>query len=318
MFGVRSHRQLTDFGDVFQPSEAQEPILPKDVRSALHEWLIELFSQEELHAVGIKPRKKAMFFGPPGVGKTTLAHHLSARLGLTMLAVRPENIIDCFLGSTGQNIGALFDIAKQQNPPIVLFIDEFDAVAPKRTGEQSRGGATQERDAYVNTLLQRVEQHDGFIIAATNFGDRIDQAIWRRFDIHITLELPGQFERQEIIKRYLAPYGLPQDALEALAEALETAAPSLIRQFCEGLKRQTVLGPRVGWNMQREAVIERLLTAVQPHPELGKPRLWSHKHQDKSVRALPWPLPLAADLPKEKKAKKATRADNVVQLGARP
>lgn len=55
----------------------------------------------------------------------------------------------------------------------------------------------------VDTLLQRIEAHDGYIIAATNYADHLDPAIWRRFDVHIEVALPGQQERERILERYL-------------------------------------------------------------------------------------------------------------------
>lgn len=286
--------KLKDFGDLFLPEEAVEPILAGPVRGALLQWLTEIWAEDELAQVGVKARRKAMFDGPPGGGKTTLAHHLAARLGLPMLAVRPDKIIDCYLGSTGRNLGALFEAAGHKESPIVLFIDEFDALAPKRT--EVRQGADQARNEMVNTLLQRLEQHDGFLIAATNHPANIDTAIWRRFDIHITLDLPGQDERERILARYLDPFGLPPRALGELAVAMETASPALMRQFCENLKRQIVIGPKLKLDMSPRAVVGRLTASCQPHPDLGAPRLWSLGADDKAVALMPWPLQLAKDV----------------------
>jgi SpoVK/Ycf46/Vps4 family AAA+-type ATPase len=327
LFGRERIPKLQDFGDLFQPSEAAEPILARPVRSALLEWLTEIWAEEELRAVGIGPRKRAIFDGAPGVGKTTLAHHLSARLGLPMLAVRPERVISKWVGETGQNIGALFDLAaagliegdgydddaepKSTATPIVLFLDEFDAISrQRRKGEQASDDS---RNEEVNTLLQRLEQHQGFLIAATNFGSHIDQAIWRRFDMHITLDLPGQPERERILARYLEPYGLPRDPLRHLGEAFETASPALMRAFCESLKRQIIIGPKLNSDMRKGSVIERIVASVHPHPDLGKPRLWSHAAKDAAVHAMPWPLPLAKDMPAELRIASAI-PDNVVSL----
>lgn len=302
------------FGVVLEPSEAAEPILSKGVRGALTEWLTEIWSAEDLVAAGLKPRHRALFIGKPGTGKTTLAHHLAARLGLAMLVVQPEMLLSKWVNQSGAQIGQLFKMAAKADPPLLLFFDEFDAIAGSRTAAEQ--ASDREHNKNVNVLLQRIEQHQGFLIAATNFGDRLDQAIWRRFDVHIDIDLPGRFERERILARYLEPWALPKAALRLLAEALETASPALMRQFAEALKRNIVIGPKVGWNMQREAVIERVLAGIQPHPELGKPRLWSLATKDQSVRDLPWPLPLKADLVEET-APAEEAGDNVVPIPKR-
>jgi hypothetical protein len=303
---------LSDFGDVLTPDQAMEPILARPVRGALLEWLTELWAADELQEVGLMPRRRALFFGAPGTGKTTLAHHLAARLGLPMLLVRPETIVDMYLGSTGRNIGSLFAAAKDEGP-CILFIDEFDALAPQR--QQSARDAQQERNAAVNTLLQRLEQHDGIVIAATNFAQDIDKAIWRRFDIQIELALPGPEERRRILARYLLPYGLPSDALTELADAMSTASPSLMRQFCEALKRNLVLGERLGWDMRRAETVNRITSGLQPHKDLGKPRLWAHGAADRAVSMMPWPMPLAGDVVEgEGPAATPGQKQNVVSL----
>jgi len=309
-------RGIDGYGDLLTPSEAAEPILARPVRNALLEWLTEIFAEKELEEANLKPRRRALFSGKPGTGKTTLAHHLAARLGLNMLVVKPERIIGSFLGSTGRNIGKLFDLAAKCNPPVILFMDEFDAIAIKR--KEANSGAEEERNSWVNTLLQRVEQHDGFIIAATNFAGHIDPAVWRRFDVHIEVDLPGQFERERILERYLAPWGLPRQSLKLLAESCETASPALMRQLAEAMKRQLVIGPKVRWDMRREPTIERMLAAIQPHPDVGKPRLWAHGARDAAIAAMPWPLPKADEIKDDPAPTDApTGSEKVVQLPRR-
>lgn len=295
--------RLEAFGELLLPDEAAEPILAAATRGVLLEWLEEIWAEDELAAVGVTPRRRMLLDGPPGVGKTTLAHHLAARLGIPMLEVRPEKIQSKWVHQTGEQLGELFDLAQAgvsladsaKPVPLLLFLDEFDSYAGQRKAADTTAGEL--RNQEVNVLLQRIDAFPGYLIGATNFGEHVDQAVWRRFHLRLSLALPGPGERALILKRYLAPFALPQSHLRRVAtESLEGASPALIREFCENLKRQLVVGPKLGRDMNRAAVLQRVLLSCPPHPEIGKPRLWSFGSEDKAWAGVPWPLPLAFDL----------------------
>lgn len=286
----RKSLNLEDFGLVLYPDEAVEPILAGPTRAAILEWLEELWSAADLDAVGVKPRKRAVFAGLPGGGKTALAHHLAARLGMPLVVIESDQVIDKYVGQTEQNLGALFRAASGQDA--ILFFDEFDTLAHKRSAASQ--GADRAANNMVNTMLQKLERHAGIIIAATNREDDIDPAVWRRFDLHITLDMPDQPARERIAARYLAPFTVPEEQLRAFARDLAGASPALIRQVCEAVKRNLVIGPKVGWNMEKEAVFGRIVAAIEPHKDFNRPPLWGRAGKGGSIDGLTWPLERAS------------------------
>jgi ATP-dependent 26S proteasome regulatory subunit len=276
-------------GQIVMPGEAQAPILTSPVRGALHQWLFEMNAIEELSAVGLKPRSRCLLSGPPGCGKTTLAHHIAARLGIPMLVVQSHEIISKWLGATGENVGKLFRNARRARTGLALFFDEFDALAKKRD-DLGGQGADNERANTTIALLQEFDRYDGLLFAATNVTGSIDPAIWRRFQMQIEIGFPGPAERFAIIKMYVAPFKVPDETIEALATALDGASPALIREACESAKRSLVLGPRMSLSTDLPAIMDRFASSSSAAEGMPVPRLWSDPRGSLNrLRNVPWP-----------------------------
>jgi len=127
----------------------------------------------------------------------------------------------------------------------------------------------------MGVLLQRLERfNNGLLIAATNKQGGLDDALWRRFDLHLSVDLPAGEEVFAITKRYLAPFNLTDDEIWALTDGLKGAAPALIRQFCESLKRAHVLDAKAKRVRDMRGVLDELVAAVSPHPSYNKPPMW--------------------------------------------
>ncbi len=150
--------------------------------------------------LGIEPPKGILLYGPPGVGKTLLAKAIANEASARFIAINGPEIMSKYYGESEQRLREIFEEAKK-NAPSIIFIDEIDAIAPKRdevTGEVERRVVAQ-----LLALMDGLESRgEVIVIAATNRINAVDPALRRpgRFDREIEIPLPDKQGRLEILQ----------------------------------------------------------------------------------------------------------------------
>jgi AAA+ superfamily predicted ATPase len=229
--------------------------------SAIEDLLREWERADELSRIGVRPNTRCLIYGPPGVGKTKLAHYLAKRLSLPCVEARLDGLVSSFLGTTARNIGALFDFANRYR--CVLFLDEFDAIAKARDDAQEVG----EIKRVVNTLLQSIDRRNGkgFTLAATNHEHMLDSAVWRRFDARIHIPLPDDETRARLLDNFVRPLSLQETERKFLLWATEGMSGADLEALVAAGKRFIVLHGDADGRPTRnsEARARKLLEALR-------------------------------------------------------
>jgi len=210
--------------EVLQPKvKLSDVALPEKTKEALLQIIEEQRKADDLLSKGITPTNRVLFCGPPGCGKTLTANAIAGEIDIPVAYVKLDGLVSSYLGQTGTNIRKIFEYVK--NKRIMLFLDEFDAIAKKRDDAHELG----ELKRVVTTLLQNMDAMPAnvFLVAATNHHHLLDSAIWRRFNTSILLELPNAQQRGEIIKRFLeetlSEYKIDIKTLVVLTEGMSGA-----------------------------------------------------------------------------------------------
>ena len=183
----------------------------REVREAVED---PLENPEMFRDIGIDPPAGVLLHGPPGTGKTMLAKAVANHTDATFIKMAGSELVRKFIGEGSRLVRDLFELAHEREPA-VIFIDEIDAVASKRTDSKTSGDAEVQR-----TMMQLLNEMDGFdergeirIIAATNRFDMLDEAILRpgRFDRLIEVPHPSAEGRAKILDIHTRDMRLDDD-----------------------------------------------------------------------------------------------------------
>lgn len=212
--------------------------LPETLAGRLRRVLLEQRQQTMLRAHGLTPRRKLLFIGPPGSGKTMTASALAGELHLPLFTIMLEGLITKFMGETAAKLRLVFE-AIRQTPGVYLF-DEFDALGAHRNQSNDVG----EIRRVLNSFLQLLEKDSSqsLIVAATNHPEMLDRALFRRFDDVIEYALPDSKLAGEILARKLAPFQTEDVEWSLVLPAVEGLSQAELVRASEEAAKRAVLG----------------------------------------------------------------------------
>ncbi len=194
--------------------------LKEEVKKVREMIEIPLKRPELFERLGISPPKGVLMHGPPGTGKTLLAKAVANETDAHFIAIQGPEIMSKYVGGSEERLREFFEEA-EENAPSIIFIDEIDAIAPKR--EEVSGEVERRVVAQLLTLMDGLESRGQVVvIGATNRPDALDGALRRpgRFDREIEIGVPDKDGRREVLQIHTR--GMPLDEKVDLDEIAET------------------------------------------------------------------------------------------------
>jgi SpoVK/Ycf46/Vps4 family AAA+-type ATPase len=215
-------------------------VLTSEVRELILRIISENRSRARLERVGVSPRRRALFHGAPGCGKTLAAAVLAGEMGLPLMTVRFDALFSRFLGATAVQLRAIF--SEMPRRPGVYLFDEFDAVAKARGDSQDVG----EMNRVVTAFLQLVDADvsGSILVAATNHVELLDRAMFRRFDVIIAFDNPTRDQVVALLMLRLATFGLREDQAADLGTLADGWSFADVARACDDAVRTMALDDR--------------------------------------------------------------------------
>ena len=219
----------------------------------------ELFSR-----LGIEPHSGILLYGPPGCGKTLLAKVLASESEANMFSINGPEIMNKYYGETEAKLRDIFKEAKD-NSPSIIFIDEIDAIAPKR--EEVYGDVEKRVVAQMLALMDGLTDRGNVIVlGATNRPDSVDPALRRpgRFDREFEISVPNEDGRLEIL--LIHSRGMPLDEeidLKSLASELHGYTGADIKSLCREAAMKSIRRYLPKIDLETEKIPSGVLESMQ-------------------------------------------------------
>ena len=208
--------------------------LKEEVKKVREMIEIPLKRPELFEKLGIAPPKGVLMHGPPGTGKTLLAKAVASESDAHFILINGPEIMSKYVGGSEENLREYFEEA-EANSPSIIFIDELDAIAPKR--EETNGETERRTVAQLLTLMDGLKSRGQVVvIGATNRPDSLDPALRRpgRFDREIEIGVPDAEEREEVLQIHTRSMPIEKDVdLKKLANTTHGFVGADLESLCK-------------------------------------------------------------------------------------
>ncbi|MGQ0598609.1 AAA family ATPase [Aquabacterium sp.] len=233
--------ELADLLSVQYPNtHLSQMVLSSLVEQKLRRTLTEQRHHEALAGHGLAPRRKLLLVGPPGTGKTLSASVLAAELRLPLFVARFDSLITKYMGESASKLRLVFEALKMTRG--VYLFDEFDSIGLQRGSQHD----VAEMRRTLNMFLQLIEQDtsDSLIIAATNHGEALDHALFRRFDDVIRYTAPDANQIELLLRNCLSLMASSAMDYPALAASGVGLSHSEVVRACQDAMKDAILAGR--------------------------------------------------------------------------
>ena len=213
--------------------------------------------------LGIEPHSGILLYGPPGCGKTLLAKVLASESEANMLAINGPEIMNKYYGETESKLRDIFKEAKEHSPSII-FIDEIDAIAPKR--EEAYGDVEKRVVAQLLALMDGLTDRGNVIVlGATNRPDSVDPALRRpgRFDREIEISVPNADGRLEVLQIHTRGMPIADDVeLKTLSAELNGYTGADMKSLCREAAMKSIRRYLPEIDLETEKIPSKILQSM--------------------------------------------------------
>ena len=236
------YRALKEVGGKDRPPiervEWDQVVIDEGIKQDVQSLIRLLENPSRTRALGLEIPNGVLLVGPPGTGKSLIAHLISSQTKRSFYPITAANVLGSGVGDSVRRIATVFSRAKEHSPSII-FLDEMDGLLPACSRNLSQHDV-QVVEQFLTEISELEAENEVFLIGTTNHPETIDARVLRggRFSEKILIRLPRAEQRRKLLEMFLNGTRLDSDlSVEEVAGNLEGASPADLQAICTAAKR---------------------------------------------------------------------------------